>query len=568
MLTILYNFVAAKRFCGFGRFTAPVARRIGPFLLLVIIALLPPVVYAQSQSESKEANPFRTFEMVDSAPVVVNGEVRFHVIGESAYPAKRRADKITRRIEGLAKDPKFDPKTLRIKDIGDYHQIFPGESSESVLSVLEADAKFAGIRRSVHAVTLRQIVAESVIDYRHDHMPAVLIKKAVYALGSALLLIAVLFGVLWGFRRIDGFLERRVKLQMQNLEVRSNRIFRGGQLWSLLHSALRILRKLVVLFLVYVFADFALSLFPQTRYTAYMLFKFVFAPLGYMVEAIIDFIPQLIYLVVLFFIARYGLKLAHGMFDAIDTKRLQIKGFEVDWAWPTYRIVRIGIILFALVIAYPFIPGSESAAFKGVSVLLGILFSLGSTSVISNVIAGYTMTYRRAFRVGDRVKIGDTLGDVTEMRVLVTHLRSLKNEEVVVPNSAILGGEITNYSTMAHDQGLILHTMVGIGYDVPWRQVEAMLLLAAENTDGLLKEPKPFIQQKALADFAVNYELNAYCDNASKMMELYTEMHRNIQDVFNENGVQIMSPAYKVDPAEPKVVPKERWYTPPAIEPR
>jgi len=187
--------------------------------------------------------------------------------------------------------------------------------------------------------------------------------------------------------------------------------------------------------------------------------------------------------------------------------------------------------------------------------------------VISNVIAGYTMTYRRAFRIGDRVKIGDTVGDVAEMRILVTHVRTPKNEEVVIPNSTILNGEVTNYSTMARDEGLILHTTVGIGYDVPWRQVEAMLLAAAENTEGLLKEPKPFIRQKSLGDYAVNYELNAYCDNASYMVELYTKMHRNIQDVFNENGVQIMSPAYKEDPAEPKVVPKDRWYTSPANEP-
>ena len=177
-------------------------------------------------------------------------------------------------------------------------------------------------------------------------------------------------------------------------------------------------------------------------------------------------------------------------------------------------------------------------------------------------------TSRSLPRNRDRVKIGETVGDVTEMRVLVTHLRTPKNEEVVIPNSTILNGEVTNYSTMARDQGLILHTIVGIGYDVPWRQVEAMLLQAAERTEGLLKDPKPFVRHKSLGDFAVNYELNAYCEDASRMMALYTEMHRNIQDVFNENGVQIMSPAYKADPAEPKVVPKERWYTPPATEPR
>jgi small-conductance mechanosensitive channel len=553
--------------CGMVRFADPVARRLGSLLLLVITSLLPPVVCAHSQTESMDAEPSGAFEFVDTAPVVVNGTARFHVVGVSAYPAARRAREIARRIEELAQDPAFDARTLRVEDAGAWHQILPHEGGKPIFRVLEADAEFEGVLRTVLAETLRTSIAESIDDYRRDHKPAVLVNNALYALASMVVLTVLLFGVFWGFRRMDGFLERRVKLRMQNLEARSKRVFRGEQLWGVLHGALRMLRLLVVLFLIYAFVNFALSLFPQTRYAAHTLFQFVFAPLGDMVDAIIDFIPSLVFLVVVFFIARYVLKLARSVFAAIDNKRLQLKGFEADWAWPTYRLVRIGIVIFALVIAYPFIPGSESAAFKGISVLLGVLLSLGSTSVISNVIAGYTMTYRRAFRIGDRVKIGDTVGDVQEMRVLVTHLRTPKNEEVVIPNSTILNGEVTNYSTMARDQGLILHTTVGIGYDVPWRQVEAMLLLAAERTEGLLKEPKPFIRQKSLADFAVNYELNAYCGDAAQMMQLYTEMHRNIQDVFNENDVQIMSPAYEADPAEPKVVPKERWYTPPATEP-
>ncbi len=567
MLTTLSNSDAAQPFRREGRFAAPVVRRLGSLLLLVITLLLPPVVCAQTQTESKDAQVPDAHKVVDTAPVVVNGKVRFHVVGVSAYPAKRRAHEIARRIEALAQDPKFDPKTLRIEDAGAYHQIFPGESGKPILSVQEADAEFEGVPRTVLADTLLINITESINDYRHDHQHAVIIKNALYALASMVVLTVLLFGVFWGFRRLNSFLERRVKLRMQNLEAKSKRIIRGEHLWGLVHGVLRLLRALIVLFLIYGFANFALSLFPQTRYTAHTLFKFVAAPLGDMVDAIIDFIPSLVFLVVVFFITRYGLKVARSVFAAIDTGRLQIKGFEVEWAWPTYRLVRLGIIIFALVIAYPYIPGSESAAFKGISILLGVLFSLGSTSVISNVIAGYTMTYRRAFRIGDRVKIGDTVGDVTEMRVLVTHLRTPKNEEVVIPNSTILNGEVTNYSTMARGQGLILHTMVGIGYEVPWRQVEAMLLQAAERTEGLLKEPRPFIRQKSLADFAVNYELNAYCDDASQMVKLYTEIHRNIQDVFNENGVQIMTPAYEGDPAEPKIVPKDRLYTPPATKP-
>ncbi len=538
------------------------------FLLLSISLLLSQVVNAQPQTKINDAEPSGIFGIAETAPVVINGKVRFHVVGVTAYPAERRASEIAKRIEALARDKMFDPKTLRVEAVGTYHQIFAGSSGKAVFRVLEADAESEGVNRSVLADTIEKSIAESINEYRHDRRPAVLTKNALYALGSTLVLGALLCGVFWVFRRLNSYLEGRFKLYMQKLEARSKRIFKGEQLWGTLQGVLRLLRGLIVIFLIYLFANFALSLFPQTRYTAHRLFQFVFGPFGSIVNALIDFIPDFLFLVVIFLITRYALRLAHGVFSAIDNKRLQIKGFETDWAWPTYRIVRMGTIIFALVIAYPFIPGSDSAAFKGVSVLLGVLFSLGSTSVISNVIAGYTMTYRRAFRIGDRVKIGDTVGDVTEMRILVTHLRTPKNEEVVIPNSTILNGEVTNYSTMARDQGVILHTTVGIGYDVPWRQVEAMLLLAADNTEGLLKEPVPFIRQKLLGDYAVNYELNAYCDNASKMMLMYTEMHRNIQDVFNENGVQIMSPAYKEDPTEPKVVPKERWYTSPATEPR
>ncbi len=174
------------------------------------------------------------------------------------------------------------------------------------------------------------------------------------------------------------------------------------------------------------------------------------------------------------------------------------------------------------------------------------------------------MTYRRAFRVGDRVQIGGTLGDVIETRVQVTHLRTAKNEEVIVPNSNILSNEVINYSSLARSDGLILHTTVGIGYEVPWRQVEAILLMAAERTEGLMKEPPPFVRQLALADFAVNYEINAYCDNAQAMFSLYDALHRNVLDVFNEYGIQIMTPAYRADPEVPKLVAKDGWFSAPA----
>jgi small-conductance mechanosensitive channel len=196
-----------------------------------------------------------------------------------------------------------------------------------------------------------------------------------------------------------------------------------------------------------------------------------------------------------------------------------------------------------------------------------VIFSLGSSSFISGMIAGLTMTYRGAFKEGDLVKIGDTIGVVTEIKLMITRIRTAKNEIVVIPNSNILNTNVVNYSTMAREKQLILHTIVGIGYDTPWRQVEALLLLAAERTDGLLKDPAPFVLQRQLGDFAVNYELNAYFSNESSILQTYSKLHAHIQDVFNEYGVQIMSPAYEADPQEAKIVPKEQWFAAPAKEP-
>jgi small-conductance mechanosensitive channel len=254
----------------------------------------------------------------------------------------------------------------------------------------------------------------------------------------------------------------------------------------------------------------------------------------------------------------------HLLFDHIEQGTITFSGFYPEWAKPTYRILRFLVIAFAAVVAFPYVPGSDSPAFKGVSLFLGVLFSLGSQSTVSNILAGFTMTYRRLFKVGDRVRIDDILGDVTRIRLQVTHLKTVKNEEVIVPNSTILNSTVTNYSSLVEEKPLLLHTSLTIGYDAPWRQVHALLLMAAERTPGLLREPAPFVLQKSLDDFYVTYELNVATNTPHSMATFYSGLHQNIQDCFNEYGVQIMSPNYEADRSEPTIVPKERWFAAPA----
>lgn len=502
--------------------------------------------------------------VVDSAQVRVDGQLLFHVRGIAAYPAERRAGEIAAKIKALAADETIAPDSLRMETGADGRKMFYlGETFQ--FGLFEADAEIEGVPLEVLAEVVKGRVKESIEAYRHDRSFGVVVRNTAYTVLLTLLLVAVLFGLQKLFHWFDRLAGDTLKKQIETLEEKSLKLVRAQRIWTVLRKSLVALRYILIALIAYLYLNTVLSLFPLTREVGNLLLTLVVEPLMRVMQAILAYIPSLIFLVIVVLLARYLLGSIRTLFGAIHRGSVHFENFDPEWAWPTYRLVRVAVIVFALVIAYPYIPGSDSGAFKGISLFLGVLFSIGSTSVIANFVAGYTMTYRRAFRVGDRVRIGDTVGQVAESRLLVTHLRTIKNEEVIVPNSLILNSNVINYSSLAAKDGLILHTSLGIGYEVPWRQVEAMLLMAAQRTAGLLAEPKPFVLQTGLGDFAVNYELNAYCGNAEDIPGRYSELHRNILDVFNEFGVQIMTPNYETDPVQPKLVTKDHWYDAPAI---
>ncbi len=436
-----------------------------------------------------------------------------------------------------------------------------------LVTVFDADAQIESIRRDVLAAAYREAIVQAIARYRNDREPRVLATGAAYAVAAFAALALALYGLLRLHRRVDAALDRRYRARLENLKIQGFKVLHAEHLWGGLHSLIGVIHVLIALVGVYLTLNFALAQFPASRGIAAGLLDAIVAPLAAVGQALLAAIPNLAFLAILVLVVRYVLKTLQLFFGAVETGSVTLAGFDREWSWPTYRIVRLLVVAFAVVVAYPYIPGSDSAAFKGVSLFLGVIFSLGSSSVIGNIIAGYSMTYRRAFRVGDRIKVGDVVGDVTEVRLQVTHVRSPKNEDIVIPNSVILGNHVVNYSTLARSRGLILHTTVGIGYETPWRQVEAMLLTAADRTPDVLREPPPFVLQTALGDFAVTYELNAHCDRPAEMARIYTELHRNILDVFNEYGVAIMTPAYEGDPEQPKVVPRDQWYAAPATPP-
>jgi small-conductance mechanosensitive channel len=520
----------------------------------------PPAVYA-AENEAPIKN-LESQEEFQSAPVVLDGVDLFRVRGVSAYPAKMRARIIASRIEALAANRKISPDSIVLHEQEDITTIESG--NRLILGIVDADAALVGLKRQVLAKAMKLRIIQAVQDWRQDRTPRVLERNAIIALLATLALILIIAASFWLYRRLRNWLQERLPTRIPDVKIQKFKLITRDQSIRLLTMLSRLLWFIFLLVISYVYLQKVLSLFPWTRGLAEQLFPHLIAPLHSFGKDLFQAIPNVIFLLVLYFLVRYVLSLVRAFFSSIAEEKVVFSGFESEWAWPTYRLVRLLLVAFALVVAYPYIPGSDSAAFKGMSIFFGVLVSLGSTSLIGNVIAGYTMTYRRAFRVGDRIKVGDHLGDVVQTRLLVTYLRTPKNEQVVIPNSVILTAEVINYSSLAQEKGLILHTTVGIGYEIPWRQVEAMLMEAARKTPGLLAEPPPFVLQTSLGDFSVNYQINVYCDNPQEMIPLYAELHRNIQDIFNEYEVQIMTPAYMSDP---KVVPKENWFASPAGPP-
>jgi small-conductance mechanosensitive channel len=275
-------------------------------------------------------------------------------------------------------------------------------------------------------------------------------------------------------------------------------------------------------------------------------------------------IPALFTVALIFIVARFFIRLLQLFFKAIELGNVQVEWLHPETAQPTRRLITALLWVFAAVMAYPYLPGSDTDAFKGASVFIGLVISLGSSGLVNQVMSSFMITYSRALRLGDFVRIGDVEGTVTHVGVLSTKIKTLRAEEVTLPNAVVVATNTTNYSRLAGGDGVYTPTSVTIGYDTPWRQVQSLLLTAAERTSGLRKAPAPRVLQSELQDFGVKYVLQVGVERQEQRGLTMSALHANILDAFNEGGVQIMTPAYEGDPAEPKIVPKERWHTVPA----
>ncbi|MGJ5816711.1 mechanosensitive ion channel family protein [Paludibaculum fermentans] len=477
------------------------------------------------------------------SPVVIDGtEVLRVYTGAAPFSPEARAADIRSRIEKIG-DTSSHPE-ISIKNLPSQNVTAVAAGSVYIMLVTNADAEAAGAPRDELAARYALAIQKALESYRDQHT----LVSYVVASGKTLLAWAAFVLLCWLLKRGLDWLGQRISLWFQReTKTRQVRGF-GLILWrraSLL--ALSLLKVVVVLFLLSQFSlliSFSFSQFPQTAGISTTLIDYLRLTFGGIGRSVLDYLPKGGFVVIVCVISFYLLQVLKVLARAIEHSDVTVPGIHPEMALPTYQLARILVIVFALVVSFPYLPGGQSEAFKGVSIFLGVLISIGSGSSVGNVLAGITLTYMRPYRAGDRVQFGDTIGDVLEKSLLVTRLRTIKNVEVVIPNSTILGGMIQNFSAMARNRGLILHTTVTIGYDAPWRQVHELMIRAAQNTEGILIEPVPFVLQTALNDFNISYQLNAFTDRPNEFEFIYSRLHQNIQDSFNKAGVEIMSPNY------------------------
>ncbi len=483
----------------------------------------------------------------DGVPLMLDGKEIFRIRASlGAYTPSVRVKSIEERLTSLEKDP----DSLRL-----VHEIKTEESGYStnivagphtLFTVTEPDARAEGYEN-------RQELAK---DYAYllklallDDLKINTLETNLIAVGFSILTTIVLFflirAVNWIFRQVYVVLHRWRGTVIGPLRIQKAELVSAATITDLISGFVRVFRVIVFISIISIYLSCVLSYFPVTKPIAQEGIHLLLRPIaGIVWPAIVSYIPNLLFIIFILVSTYYVIAFTHFIFREIQRETITMPGFDPDWSMPTYKIARFLIIAFSLILLFPYLPGAGSPAFQQVSIFLGVLFSLASTGALSHIISGIFLTYTGALRIGDRVKIADTVGDVMEKTLLATKIKTIKNEIITIPNGLVLGNHIVNYSASAQNGGLILHTSVTIGYDVPWQAVHEALLEAAQQTEYILDDPPPFVWQTELGDFSVKYEINASTEHPHLMSKIYANLHLQIQDLFHRKGIEILSPTY------------------------
>jgi len=461
-----------------------------------------------------------------------------------SFTASERAVSIENKINRLYHDITFLPDSLKLivnensTDIV-YQDII-------VMNVNEIEALWNGISHYDLAAKYKELIIADIKNHRNQNST----QNTLLRIGSVILILMAIIVIIllinYGFRKIKLQLIYRERLLKDSPANEGKMMINRHKIRGVLFF-LPVVRWIFIITGIYLMLPLIFREFPVTVGVANIMLAWITNPLKEFYNEFILYLPKLFTILLIVFIAYNLVRLLRYFANEIENKVISIPGFYPEWAKPTYSLVKLLLYAFSFIIVFPYLPGSESPIFRGVSVFLGLLFSIGSSSAISNAVAGFLITYMRPFNIGDRIKIGEVSGYVVEKSMLVTRVRSIKNEDITIPNSTVLTGHTINYSRAASEQGLILNTSVTIGYDTPWHKVHALLIDSALVTKGVINEvgKTPFVLQTSLNDFHVSYQINAYTYLNTDLENIYSELHQNIQNKFNEAGVEILSPHYR-----------------------
>lgn len=495
------------------------------------------------KKEEQKARIDSLRKFTQGMPVVVEEDTLFEFYSKrGGYSPQQRAEMAAAAIVSLSHKFNLQPDSIYIDNSDNVADIM--YKNEVITSFTDQDALWAGMPQDSLAIQNMKVIVDKLYQLKEEHSFWLLIKRIVMLIlvvaGQYLLYRITKWLFLKLNKKIDGYKDTRLhSIMIQNYELLDT-----AKQVKLLKVLARFGFYVVIAIQLLFTVPLIFYIFPPTKALAYILLGYIWTPVKGILMGIVDYIPDLITIIIICIAIHYLIKLFKYLSNEVATERLKIPGFYPDWAYPTFNIIRFLLYAFMIAMIYPYLPGSDKGVFQGISVFVGLIISLGSSTVIGNIIAGWVITYMRPFKKGDRIKLNDTVGDIIEKTPLVTRIRTAKNEIVTLPNSFIMSSQSVNYSRSANEFGLILHAEVTIGYDVPWRLVHRMLIDAALRTNGVLHEPKPFVLETGLNDWYPVYQINAYTREAQKMSLIYSELFQNIQDRFNEEGVEIMSPTY------------------------
>ena len=477
------------------------------------------------------------------SPVLVDGDTLFYLYTKTGgQSVMQRAQETGELIELIGKKINLDPNRVYIENTDIFSDIM--YDTEVLVSFTDADAMWEGVSRDSLAVNRKQIVVDKFRQMKRQYGIWRTVKSILYCL---LVLVAqfLLYRVTcWGFTKFDKIILKLKDTTLKAIKIQSYEILNTEKQVALLLVASRIVKYIVIILQLLISLPIIFGIFPSTKGFALQLLDYFLIPIKKIAVGVIGYIPNLITIFVIWYATRSLVRLARYVALEIENGNLKLKNFFPEWAMPTFTIVRILLYTFMVAMIYNYLPGSDSGVFQGISVFIGLIISLGSSTLIANLMAGLVITFMRPFRIGDRIKLNDTMGDIIEKTPLVTRVKTPKNEIVTVPNSFVMSSLTTNYSSSAQEYGLIIHSDITFGYEVPWEQVHEILIQAALATPHIEAEPAPFVLQTKLDDWYVVYQINAYTRHPEKMALIYSQLHQHIQDLFNEAGIELLSPHF------------------------